>query len=571
MIKLVISDNEGTTTVVPLVRDEISIGRKEGNTIRLTERNISRQHCRIQRSNGSYVIHDLGSYNGVVINGQRIAGESQVKPGDEIRIGDYTLLLQTEAAEKPTAEIAVDPAQPVAAPAPRSPARLFVLTPPVAGAEFPLPERGELRIGRAPELDVTLDHRSVSREHAKLVCDGGEVRVLDRGSVNGVVVNGEKVTDARLAPGDLVELGDVLLRFVGTGEHYVFDPEEARSLAGHKRARSRKSWPAAAAIGVGSLLIAILIVRSSPKSDPEPVAAAPTSRTTAVAAVPDEVTTPAAAAAPAEAERFAELLRSCLDANGGGRFAEAVAHANAALKVRADAPEALACQEQARVNHEQEQIFVRGKAALEARDLDGALKELSSLSADSAVRQRPEVSQAIDSLAQQRLAQGQQLLRRQPEQAGNRAREVLALSPLSDDVRAQADALLARAEEGRPAARTARNEPTTATNSGAAPALRGGAAIARRPSEPRTKPAAGDGKSAMDTASACLARGDNPCVIRALNGRAQTAQELGLLIETYRAMGETPQAYRNMTIYVQRFPTARRAEAYRQMLARRTE
>jgi hypothetical protein len=221
------------------------------------------------------------------------------------------------------------------------------------------------------------------------------------------------------------------------------------------------------------------------------------------------------------------------------------------------------------VNHEQEQIFVRGKAALEARDLDGALKELSSLSADSAVRQRPEVSQAIDALAQQRLAQGQQLLRRQPEQAGDRAREVLALSPLSDDVRAQADALLARAEEAKPAARTARNEPTTTT--GTAPALRGGASSARRPSEPRTKPAAGDGKSAMDTASACLARGDNPCVIRALNGRAQTAQELGLLIETYRAMGETPQAYRNMTIYVQRFPTARRAEAYRQMLERRTE
>ena len=75
----------------------------------------------------------------------------------------------------------------------------------------------------------------------------------------------------------------------------------------------------------------------------------------------------------------------------------------------------------------------------------------------------------------------------------------------------------------------------------------------------------------MEAASACLARGDNPCVIRALNGRAQTAQELGLLIETYRAMGETPQAYRNMQTYVQRYPTARRAEAYRQMLERRTE
>ena len=39
MNKLIIADDEGKTTVVPLVRDEITIGRKEGNTIRLTERN----------------------------------------------------------------------------------------------------------------------------------------------------------------------------------------------------------------------------------------------------------------------------------------------------------------------------------------------------------------------------------------------------------------------------------------------------------------------------------------------------------------------------------------------------
>ena len=35
MVKLIIEDDEGKTTVVPLIRDEITIGRKEGNTIRL--------------------------------------------------------------------------------------------------------------------------------------------------------------------------------------------------------------------------------------------------------------------------------------------------------------------------------------------------------------------------------------------------------------------------------------------------------------------------------------------------------------------------------------------------------
>ena len=71
MFKLVISDDEGKTTVVPLVRDEITIGRKEGNTIRLTERNVSRRHARIHRKSADYVLEDLASYNGIVVNGAR--------------------------------------------------------------------------------------------------------------------------------------------------------------------------------------------------------------------------------------------------------------------------------------------------------------------------------------------------------------------------------------------------------------------------------------------------------------------------------------------------------------------
>ena len=78
MLKLVISDNEGTTTVVPFVRDEISIGRKDGNTIRLIERNISRKHCTLERVNGAYKVRDHGSYNGVIVNGARIEREADL-------------------------------------------------------------------------------------------------------------------------------------------------------------------------------------------------------------------------------------------------------------------------------------------------------------------------------------------------------------------------------------------------------------------------------------------------------------------------------------------------------------
>ncbi len=97
MFKLVISDDEGTTTVVPLARDEITIGRKEGNTIRLTERNVSRAHAKLRRANGAFLVEDLGSENGISLNGERISSQGHLKHGDEIHIGDYTLILQDDA------------------------------------------------------------------------------------------------------------------------------------------------------------------------------------------------------------------------------------------------------------------------------------------------------------------------------------------------------------------------------------------------------------------------------------------------------------------------------------------
>src|SRR5687768_14262924 len=100
MYKLVIQDDEGKTTVVPLIRDEITIGRKEGNTIRLTERNVSRKHARIVRANGAVAIEDLGSYNGVRVNGTRISQRTPLTVSDRVQIGDYLIELKAEGAEQ---------------------------------------------------------------------------------------------------------------------------------------------------------------------------------------------------------------------------------------------------------------------------------------------------------------------------------------------------------------------------------------------------------------------------------------------------------------------------------------
>jgi hypothetical protein len=68
---------------------------------------------------------------------------------------------------------------------------------------------------------------------------------------------------------------------------------------------------------------------------------------------------------------------------------------------------------------------------------------------------------------------------------------------------------------------------------------------------------------------ACLASGDNPCVVRTLEGKAKAPTELELLIETYRAMGNHRAAEQLMQQYVEAFPRQRRAAAYERQLERK--
>src|SRR5918998_500391 len=71
-----------------------------------------------------------------------------------------------------------------------------------------------LRLGRSAAADVMLEHLSVSRRHAVVVRRGEDVAILDDRSLNGVLVNGERVREAVLEHGDEVRLGDVALRYL---------------------------------------------------------------------------------------------------------------------------------------------------------------------------------------------------------------------------------------------------------------------------------------------------------------------------------------------------------------------
>lgn len=72
--------------------------------------------------------------------------------------------------------------------------------------------------------------------------------------------------------------------------------------------------------------------------------------------------------------------------------------------------------------------------------------------------------------------------------------------------------------------------------------------------------------TAMQAARACLARNDASCAIAALEGRTRTAQELELLVETHRGAGNADAVIKYMRLYVERYPTERRAPAYASQL-----
>jgi tetratricopeptide (TPR) repeat protein len=99
VLKLLIQDDTGHQTVVPLARQEITIGRQSGNAVRLTERNVSRRHARLVRNNRAILLEDLDSSNGTQVNGQKLQGQVALRVGDQVRIGDYELSIRSQENE----------------------------------------------------------------------------------------------------------------------------------------------------------------------------------------------------------------------------------------------------------------------------------------------------------------------------------------------------------------------------------------------------------------------------------------------------------------------------------------
>lgn len=116
---------------------------------------------------------------------------------------------QLAAPAPPPAEHYDRPPAAPSAPSPRSNGSVSLVLE-VNGSRHPLQAPG-LTIGRGTEADLRINDPGISRLHAEIRVNqapgGPQVDIVDLGSTNGIVVNGQKVRHAMLAPGTRIEIG----------------------------------------------------------------------------------------------------------------------------------------------------------------------------------------------------------------------------------------------------------------------------------------------------------------------------------------------------------------------------
>jgi pSer/pThr/pTyr-binding forkhead associated (FHA) protein len=95
-VSLVFASGPLAGSEVALEKPRVTIGRSKDSEVVVDDASISHQHAALELGSGGYRIRDLGSTNGVVVNGARMA-LAELKHGDRIALGQIELRYVVEA------------------------------------------------------------------------------------------------------------------------------------------------------------------------------------------------------------------------------------------------------------------------------------------------------------------------------------------------------------------------------------------------------------------------------------------------------------------------------------------
>lgn len=237
----------GTEAKRFVVKEVTRLGRDPGLEVALDAASavVSRKHAVIQRIDGRFVLTDLGSFNGTLVNGQRITQATSLYDADHIQLGMGGPVLRFLDAAHPSPAPLADvrsgevfdhssPASGSSAPAfnqitEMARRQTIVVTagsaaPPDKNlaATGPQPQllmqrsftgKPQLAVGRANDNEIRLDGLQISNHHARFIHQGGAVTVEDIGSTNGVYLNGERISGQRsIEKKDVIQIGPFVLQ-----------------------------------------------------------------------------------------------------------------------------------------------------------------------------------------------------------------------------------------------------------------------------------------------------------------------------------------------------------------------
>jgi ABC transport system ATP-binding/permease protein len=192
-------------------QESVVIGRSTEADLVLSHPEVSRRHCRIVAHEGAFLIEDLGSQRGTVVNGSAITGQAQLTQGDQITVGPVVISFGKGQVAPPAAGEA-SLGEGLGAPGTVVYAKQVV-------DRLPLSKR--LVFGRSQEVDVQLNDPMVSRRHAVVEQAGDGFRVLDLYSRAGSFVNGRRFDEHQLIIGDQLQVGPFCFVFTGNELHRI--------------------------------------------------------------------------------------------------------------------------------------------------------------------------------------------------------------------------------------------------------------------------------------------------------------------------------------------------------------
>jgi ABC-type multidrug transport system ATPase subunit/pSer/pThr/pTyr-binding forkhead associated (FHA) protein len=204
--------HQGKIWVYALAGRPITLGRAADNALVLDDSSVSRHHARLEWRGSQLQLVDLSSANGTAVNGVTLRPEvpQSIRVGDQILVGDFRLSANLPSTTQDLEDRAVRPF-------PSDEAVVLIgLEPSTVTLEVSTPDgaqeyslRGNaITIGRDPSNDIVILRPIVSRRHARLERVGHGYVVADLDSVNGLTLNGRKISRLLLADGDEVWIDD---------------------------------------------------------------------------------------------------------------------------------------------------------------------------------------------------------------------------------------------------------------------------------------------------------------------------------------------------------------------------